>query len=134
MTASKKTIWITGASSGIGEALAVALSRHGASVVLSARREAELKRITEQSQLLQTKLGEEPLLSDVMVMYDADSDSYLVGFPAPIDLLYNTGGPVAEMAAPAQIQVGAIVFRFTPTTRRCARRAPQLPSSSPTAS
>ncbi|HEX6087109.1 MAG TPA: SDR family oxidoreductase [Thermoanaerobaculia bacterium] len=40
-----KTVWITGASSGIGEALAVAWSREGARVILSARNAAELERV-----------------------------------------------------------------------------------------
>src|SRR5688572_21549460 len=42
-----KTIWITGASSGIGEALALAASRRGARLVLSARRESELERVRQ---------------------------------------------------------------------------------------
>lgn len=41
----EKVIWITGASSGIGEALARSFARSGAKVVLSARREKELKRV-----------------------------------------------------------------------------------------
>jgi short-subunit dehydrogenase len=40
-----KIIWITGASSGIGEALAYASVNEGAKIVISARREQELKRV-----------------------------------------------------------------------------------------
>jgi dehydrogenase/reductase SDR family member 7B len=40
-----KVVWITGASSGIGEALAVAWSREGARLVLSSRNAAELERV-----------------------------------------------------------------------------------------
>ncbi|NMM46823.1 SDR family oxidoreductase [Marinigracilibium pacificum] len=42
---SNSIAWITGASSGIGEALAIELSNQGASVVLSARREDELTKV-----------------------------------------------------------------------------------------
>jgi short-subunit dehydrogenase len=38
-------IWIIGASSGIGAALAVALSQQGANIILTARRESELKEV-----------------------------------------------------------------------------------------
>lgn len=45
MELQNKIIWITGASSGIGEALAYAAVNEGAKIVISARRENELKRV-----------------------------------------------------------------------------------------
>lgn len=42
-----KVVWITGASSGIGEALAYVCANEGAQLILSARREDELKRVAD---------------------------------------------------------------------------------------
>lgn len=42
---SGKVVWITGASSGIGEYLAYELASIGCKLVLSARRQAELERV-----------------------------------------------------------------------------------------
>ena len=43
-----KTVWITGASSGIGEALAVLLAGRGASLVLSGRNETALQHVADR--------------------------------------------------------------------------------------
>ena len=43
-----KVVWITGASSGIGEALAKNFSACGARVVLSARNAVELERVRQE--------------------------------------------------------------------------------------
>ncbi len=48
-----RRVWITGASSGIGEALSLAFHQAGTKLILSARREDELKRV-------QTACGGEP--------------------------------------------------------------------------
>jgi short-subunit dehydrogenase len=47
MELQNKTIWITGASSGIGEALALVAANEGAKIILSARREEELMRVAK---------------------------------------------------------------------------------------
>ncbi|MEO0451680.1 MAG: SDR family NAD(P)-dependent oxidoreductase, partial [Pseudomonadota bacterium] len=43
-----KTAWITGASSGIGKALAIALSEAGAKIILSGRRVEALQAVADQ--------------------------------------------------------------------------------------
>jgi len=50
MSVDKQVVWITGASSGIGAALAEAFSRQGAHVVLSARRLDELEQVRRRCQ------------------------------------------------------------------------------------
>jgi len=45
-----KKIWITGASSGIGEALVYELSKKGAEIIISARRNEELERVKDNCQ------------------------------------------------------------------------------------
>ncbi|HXP48504.1 MAG TPA: SDR family NAD(P)-dependent oxidoreductase, partial [Bacteroidia bacterium] len=48
-TFSGKVVWVTGASSGIGEALVKAFAKEGAKVILTARREDELQRVKKES-------------------------------------------------------------------------------------
>lgn len=48
MELQNKIIWITGASSGIGEALAYTAVNEGSKIVISARRENELKRVAAE--------------------------------------------------------------------------------------
>jgi len=46
-----KIVWVTGASSGIGEALVKAFAKEGAVIILSARREEELQRVRKEAAL-----------------------------------------------------------------------------------
>ncbi len=66
-----KTVWITGASSGIGEALAYELSKQGANLILSSRKKAELERVAEgcngRVTLIQTlDLADHSSVSDIV--------------------------------------------------------------------
>jgi dehydrogenase/reductase SDR family member 7B len=86
-----KVIWITGASSGIGEALAMAFAKLGARLVLSARREDELKRVAKATQL--------PELDLLILPFDLSTTSNASGLAAQVmnkfgrvDILINNGG------------------------------------------
>ncbi|MBZ5489754.1 MAG: SDR family oxidoreductase [Acidobacteriia bacterium] len=85
-----RRIWITGASSGIGEALALAFHHAGAKLVLSARREDELKRV-------QTLCGGDPntriLPMDVTNAGDMpDKTQLALGIFNGIDILVLNAG------------------------------------------
>ena len=67
ITIKNKTVWITGASSGIGEALAYQFAKEGAKLVLSARRESELQRVAQA-----TGLSEKDILVLPMDMLEFD--------------------------------------------------------------
>jgi NADP-dependent 3-hydroxy acid dehydrogenase YdfG len=87
-------IWITGASSGIGEALARSFAARGAAVVLSARRETELQRVRQQ-------LLEEGVSADRVMVLPLDVTDY-DAMPAAVarvqdrfarvDMLINNAG------------------------------------------
>lgn len=89
-TLAGKIIWITGASSGIGEALAYELSRKGATLILSARREGELARVKEKC-VNSPDIKIIPLdLSDTDSLKKA-ADEAIRSF-GRIDMLMNNGG------------------------------------------
>lgn len=84
-----KVVWITGASSGIGEALAYAASAQGAKLVLSARREGELQRVRAACRNLK-QVAVLPL-----DLTDFDAESARLAAEAcfgPIDVLVNNAG------------------------------------------
>jgi short-subunit dehydrogenase len=95
-----KVVWITGASSGIGEALAKCLAKENAKVILSARNKAELDRVQQEAGLndsnslvLQLDLSETKLIGDHV--------SAVIKKFGRIDVLINNGG-ISQRATAAQ--------------------------------
>lgn len=84
-----KVIWITGASSGIGEALAYALSAQGARLVLSARRAEELDRVRQQCTRPETHAS---LPLDLTNLDAARLTQQVLDDFGQIDFLIHSGG------------------------------------------
>jgi short-subunit dehydrogenase len=89
MNLQNKTAWITGASSGIGEALAYALSARGVRLILSARRLAELERVRSRCTNPDTHLA----LPLDLAAFDAEAvTQQALAQVGAIDLLIHSGG------------------------------------------
>jgi len=86
-----KVIWLTGASSGIGEALAYALAKEGAKLILSARREDELQRVADTTKLNSSDYLILPLDLNALETFEAKKNEALKKF-GRIDILINNGG------------------------------------------
>jgi len=86
-----KIVWITGASSGIGEALAHAFSNEGADVVLSARTEEKLKEIRQAIERKGRKAWVLPLdLADTASVKNAATR--IEALVPAIDIVVHCGG------------------------------------------
>jgi dehydrogenase/reductase SDR family member 7B len=88
---SGRVVWVTGASSGIGEALVKAFSLEGARVVLSARRESELRRVAAGCAGPLDNLYVLPLDLDSPADF-AEKVRLVEKRFGPIDILVNNGG------------------------------------------
>jgi short-subunit dehydrogenase len=87
----QKVIWITGASSGIGEALVYECAKQGATIILSARRENELQRVATAANLNTN--------NSLIIPFDlhdtgkaTDYTRQIISKFGRIDLLINNGG------------------------------------------
>src|ERR1019366_9377285 len=90
-TLQNKIIWLTGASSGIGEALVSALAKEGAKLILSARRVGELERVVANCRLQDADYLILPLDLADQSNFEAKKGETLKKF-GRIDMLINNGG------------------------------------------
>lgn len=91
-----QVVWITGASSGIGKGLAEALSKQGAKIILSARREKELEEVAKELKpALDASGGEVAILPIDLANLDEIPGKAAQAhklFNQPVDVLVNNGG------------------------------------------
>src|SRR5690554_139749 len=86
-----KVVWITGASSGIGEALAKAYFKDGARLILTSRRQEALEKVKNNLEKNSNRI-------EIIVLDLTDSDSFdakveqAVALFGRIDVLVNNGG------------------------------------------
>lgn len=90
MNLENKTIWLTGASSGIGEALAKQLSQFSVNLILSSRRADELQRVRSAC-ANQERIAVLPLDLTESETFDLKVQKALAIF-GRVDVLINNGG------------------------------------------
>ena len=105
-----KVVWITGASSGIGEALARRFARCGSRLILSSRREDELKRVAalcsgaESVSVLPLDLSRPELMGDYV--------NEAIRLAGRIDVMVHNGGiGQRAFAAEASYEVDDVIMR-----------------------
>lgn len=106
MSYKNKIVWITGASSGIGESFAKAFFKEGARLILSSRREEELLRVKND-------LGGTDENVQILPLDLADSDTlkakveHAISLFGTLDVLVNNGG-VSQRSLFAETDMGTI--------------------------
>ena len=91
MDITNKVIWVTGASSGIGEALVYELAKRNCKLILSARREEELQRVKKNTNLS----DEQVLILPIDLEQFKDAPTWVnkaIEKFTTIDILINNGG------------------------------------------
>jgi len=90
-TLAGKVVWLTGASSGIGEALAIELAKEDCILILSARRENELKRVQQLAGLNDENCLLLPLDLEKYDGFESLKNSVMQKF-GRVDVLINNAG------------------------------------------
>lgn len=95
-------VWITGASSGIGEALAYAYSRKGARLILSSRNEAKLREVRSRCENPHHHLVVPLDLQDASMIKEKCGE--VLRHTGRVDILVNNGG-ISQRSLAAQTPV-----------------------------
>lgn len=106
MNFTDRVVWITGASSGIGEAAAVEFARAGARLVLSSRRPAELERVRRRCA--------RPDEHQVLPLDLSRSDT----FPAAVAAVLGRCGRIDVLVNNAGVSQRALAFDATAAVER----------------
>lgn len=89
---SGKSVWITGASSGIGRAIAARAARAAQRVIISARRVDALEALRAEIEAREASTSAEVLIVSLDLGDPASVDAALRQAREPIDLLFNCAG------------------------------------------
>lgn len=101
-----KIVWITGASSGIGEALTYALNKKGARLILSARREDELERVKANCSGDPASVMVLPLdltKTETLPAKAREAEQFFGG----VDILFNNGG-ISQRALALEAELDSV--------------------------
>ena len=91
MNVKGKTVWLTGASSGIGEALCYEFAKQGCKLIISARREEELERVKKQCNTDAANIELLPLDLSKLPSPEQYAQKAIDAF-GQVDVLINSGG------------------------------------------
>jgi short-subunit dehydrogenase len=106
MSFSNKVVWITGASSGIGEALTDQFIKKGAKVIISSRRKGVLEEVKSRYPEKQDEIKVLPLdLSDTSSLKEKAEQAK--SFFGQIDYLINNGG-ISQRAAVNEMDIDVL--------------------------
>ena len=91
MQINNKVVWITGASSGIGEALCYELVKHDCKLIISSRRKEELERVKKQCNTDAANIELLPLDLSKLPSPEQYAQKAIDAF-GQVDILINSGG------------------------------------------
>ncbi len=100
-----KVVWITGASSGIGEALACAFARQGAKLILSSRNKKALERVKDVCAETQKEIHILPLDLSKLKTLNKKARQAIEIFGRIDIMVHNAGVALRDLVANTEIQV-----------------------------